>query len=195
MLSDVASRLRKSVEASAPMQGSSCQGLILPDSQKYRAMAAEGPNQVKSNQPYTEKDHIPPRDAGLDGQGYEDDGRGSSSHTADVIRGPEGNGSILNSKEPKLHARDHQAPIHQSRPLHSTTPTQSFDDSPPSGDLHDARQAGALTLEGFVQPSSYLRRGRGYSRPMAPARQPESAVDREQRHGLVSGIDYARASI
>ena len=38
--------------------------------------------------------------------------------------------------------------------------------------------------EGFVQPSSYLRRPRGLSRPMPPAKQ-ETAVDREQRRGLV----------
>ncbi|KAH8427234.1 AMP-activated serine/threonine-protein kinase regulatory subunit [Aspergillus melleus] len=38
--------------------------------------------------------------------------------------------------------------------------------------------------EGFVQPSSYLR-PRGLSHPMAPA-QPERAIDREERQGLVS---------
>lgn len=39
--------------------------------------------------------------------------------------------------------------------------------------------------EGFVHPASYLRRPRGQSQPMAPAR-PESAVERDQRIGLVS---------
>ena len=39
--------------------------------------------------------------------------------------------------------------------------------------------------EGFVQPSSYLRRSRAHSRPMTPAVQ-ETAVDRDQRIGLVS---------
>ncbi|MCJ1407530.1 AMP-activated serine/threonine-protein kinase regulatory subunit [Ptychographa xylographoides] len=39
--------------------------------------------------------------------------------------------------------------------------------------------------EGFVQPSSYLRRPRGQSRPM-PSAKPETAVDREQRKGLQS---------
>ena len=39
--------------------------------------------------------------------------------------------------------------------------------------------------EGFVQPSSYLRRPRGQSRPM-PSAKPETAVDREQRKGLVT---------
>lgn len=37
---------------------------------------------------------------------------------------------------------------------------------------------------GFVQPSSYLR-PRGLSHPMAPV-QPERAIDREERQGLVS---------
>lgn len=39
--------------------------------------------------------------------------------------------------------------------------------------------------EGFVQPASYLRRPRGQSQPMPPAK-PESAVERDQRVGLVS---------
>ena len=40
--------------------------------------------------------------------------------------------------------------------------------------------------EGFVQPSSYLRRPRGHSSLMTPANtQPETAVDRDQRIGLV----------
>ena len=40
--------------------------------------------------------------------------------------------------------------------------------------------------EGFVQPASYLR-SRGQSQPMTPAKpKPESAVDRDQRLGLVS---------
>ena len=42
-----------------------------------------------------------------------------------------------------------------------------------------------LGHEGFVQPSSYLRRSRAYSRPMPPAK-PVTAVDREQHKGLVS---------
>ena len=39
--------------------------------------------------------------------------------------------------------------------------------------------------DGFVTPASYLRRPRGHSKPMAPA-EPESAVERDQRLGLVS---------
>ena len=39
--------------------------------------------------------------------------------------------------------------------------------------------------EGFVQPSSYLRRSRAISRPMTPVRS-VTAVDREQHKGLVS---------
>lgn len=39
--------------------------------------------------------------------------------------------------------------------------------------------------EGFVHPASYLRRPRGQSQPMAPAKA-ESAVERDQRIGLVS---------
>ena len=41
--------------------------------------------------------------------------------------------------------------------------------------------------EGFVQPATYLRRPRGQSQPMAPAK-PESAVERDQRVGLVSQV-------
>lgn len=43
----------------------------------------------------------------------------------------------------------------------------------------------AAAHEIFATPSSFLRRSRGYSRPMAPAK-PVNAVDREQRRGLVS---------
>lgn len=43
----------------------------------------------------------------------------------------------------------------------------------------------AAAHEAFATPSSFLRRPRGYSRPMAPAK-PVNAVDREQRKGLVS---------
>ena len=39
--------------------------------------------------------------------------------------------------------------------------------------------------ERFVHPASYLRRPRGQSQPMAPAKA-ESAVERDQRIGLVS---------
>lgn len=41
------------------------------------------------------------------------------------------------------------------------------------------------TPEGFVHPSSYLRRPRGQSQPMTSPK-PESAVERDQRIGLVS---------
>jgi hypothetical protein len=51
--------------------------------------------------------------------------------------------------------------------------------------------ATALDCEGFVQPSSYLRRSRGLSKPMSPAKPPETAVDRDQRRGLVSNIIFA----
>ncbi|MCJ1275104.1 AMP-activated serine/threonine-protein kinase regulatory subunit [Puttea exsequens] len=37
--------------------------------------------------------------------------------------------------------------------------------------------------EGWVQPSSYLRRNRGHSHPM-PHAEPESAIERDQRFGL-----------
>ena len=43
--------------------------------------------------------------------------------------------------------------------------------------------------EGFVQPSSYLRRPRGQSRAMPPpAPKLETAVDRDQRRGLVNAL-------
>ncbi|MCJ1258458.1 AMP-activated serine/threonine-protein kinase regulatory subunit [Lignoscripta atroalba] len=45
--------------------------------------------------------------------------------------------------------------------------------------------------EGFVQPSSYLRRSRGLSRPMTSAR-PETAVDRDQRIGLQRIRDFLK---
>ena len=41
-----------------------------------------------------------------------------------------------------------------------------------------------LGHDGFVKPSTYLRRPRGISKPM-PAPKVETAVDREQRKGLV----------
>ena len=43
----------------------------------------------------------------------------------------------------------------------------------------------AVAHEVFATPSSFLRRSRGYSRPMAPVK-PVNAVDREQHRGLVS---------
>ncbi|MCJ1248957.1 AMP-activated serine/threonine-protein kinase regulatory subunit [Trapelia coarctata] len=46
-------------------------------------------------------------------------------------------------------------------------------------------QVAGLGHDGFVQPSSYLRRPRGLSKPM-PAPKVETAVDREQRKGLQS---------
>ncbi|MCJ1371988.1 AMP-activated serine/threonine-protein kinase regulatory subunit [Loxospora ochrophaea] len=45
--------------------------------------------------------------------------------------------------------------------------------------------------EGFVQPSSYLRRPRGLSRPIIPAK-PETAIDREQRRGLQRIRDFLK---
>lgn len=39
----------------------------------------------------------------------------------------------------------------------------------------------------FVQPSSFLMRPRGHSRPMPPTK-PETAVEREQRRGLVLSL-------
>ena len=47
--------------------------------------------------------------------------------------------------------------------------------------------------EGFVTPSSYLRRPRGHSKPMPPA-EPLSAVERDQRLGLVSETAAAAAA-
>ena len=52
--------------------------------------------------------------------------------------------------------------------------------------------------EGFVRPSSYLRRSRGLSGPMHPPKdQQETAVDREQRDGLVSPrfVHYPRSQL
>jgi hypothetical protein len=51
--------------------------------------------------------------------------------------------------------------------------------------------------EGFVAPSSYLRRPRGYSKPlpMPALKVPETAVDRDQAKGLVSlQIPYTACS-
>jgi len=58
-----------------------------------------------------------------------------------------------------------------------------------AGDTHKRMtslpvQVAGLGHDGFVQPSSYLRRPRGISKPM-PAPKVETAVDREQRKGLV----------
>lgn len=50
---------------------------------------------------------------------------------------------------------------------------------PVSGDGH----------EGFVQPSSYLRRPGGQSQSMSNV-EPESAVERDQRFGLVSYVFF-----
>ena len=52
--------------------------------------------------------------------------------------------------------------------------------SPPAVPGHEM----TLPVNAWVQPASYLRRPRGLSRPMPPAKQ-ETAVDREQRRGLV----------
>lgn len=51
-------------------------------------------------------------------------------------------------------------------------------------------QVAGLAHDGFVQPSSYLRRPRGLSKPM-PAPKVETAVDREQRKGLVGFAGFA----
>ena len=68
-----------------------------------------------------------------------------------------------------------EAPSRSSTPISSTT----NDSQPP-------RKTSLSSHEGFVQPASYLRRSRALSRPMPPPKQPETAVDREQRQGLVS---------
>ena len=62
----------------------------------------------------------------------------------------------------------------------SATPNIPADDA-----LHP--RGSILGPEGYVAPSSYLRRDRGYSKTMMPPqpKAPETAVDREQRHALV----------
>ena len=50
--------------------------------------------------------------------------------------------------------------------------------------------------EGFVQPSSYLRRPRGQSRAMPPPPPKlEIAVDRDQRRGLVNALHSASGAL
>ena len=70
----------------------------------------------------------------------------------------------------------------------SSTPVQGANYSHSFSDHHQLRATGISGHEGFVQPSSYLRRKRAYSRPMAPPKEPETAVDREQRQSLVSDL-------
>ena len=65
----------------------------------------------------------------------------------------------------------------------SSAPTSST-----TNDSLPLRRASIPSREGFVQPASYLRRSRALPRPMPPPKQPETAVDREQRQGLVSEI-------
>lgn len=55
-----------------------------------------------------------------------------------------------------------------------------------SGNERRTSIASGPTHEGYVRPASYLRWPQ--SRPMQPA-QPETAIDSEQRRGLVGSID------
>ena len=80
----------------------------------------------------------------------------------------EGGGDGLNHRPSSAESLRHPLPPHSS--------------SPQAPHAHGDRSA----HEGFVKPSSYLRRPRGLSRPMPPTRPPETGVDREQRRGLVS---------
>jgi hypothetical protein len=68
-----------------------------------------------------------------------------------------------------------------SRPTTSSLPAQGTGLAGPDGPA-------------FVQPSSYLRRPRGLSRPMPPPSKPETAVDKDQRKGLVSVSHIAKHS-
>lgn len=50
---------------------------------------------------------------------------------------------------------------------------------------HEHSRGNIAGLEGFVQQSSFLHRGRAYSGTMSQPKQEETAIDREQRLGLV----------
>ena len=122
-----------------------------------------------------------------DSQGTNGDGSGSG-HDSAGIRGQHQYGI-------ESHAHSYftnQALSHQSHAedtSRSSTPLQhsaNYSHSP--RDHHQLSASGVSGHEGFVQPSSYLRRTRAYSRPMVPPKQPETAVDRDQRDSLVSGL-------
>ena len=86
------------------------------------------------------------------------------------------------SSPPGLH---HQPAQHISYPesaSRSSTPNPS---SSKPNSPHDYLHGASSGLEGFAQPSTFLRHGRGYSRTMPQLKQEESAIDREERLGLV----------
>ena len=85
-----------------------------------------------------------------------------------------------------IHPQATQQNTHSEAVSRSSTPNQY---SP-----HEHSRGNIVGLEGFVQPSSFLRRGRGYSRtmPQAKQQQQETAIDREQRLGLVCCLILSR---
>jgi hypothetical protein len=81
------------------------------------------------------------------------------------------------------HLQDQQH-FQQQGPLRGSTQVQSTDSAPSPND-HPQNRSSIAANEGFVQPSSYLRRARGYSRTMVQQKPPDTPVDIEQRHALV----------
>ena len=151
-------------------------------------MAQQGPNGVAVGQEQHGNGATSVASAGAarelddDWRRANSDGSGRSYDSGD-IRGRE------DGLEPHAHSPSAKGtPSHHFHPevsSRSSTPLQSTNYSVSPGEHHQLRAGTAPGHEGFVQPSSYLRRGRGYSRPMAPPKPPETAVDREQRHSLV----------
>ena len=99
------------------------------------------------------------------------------SAPAGIIGGGAGAGGVQGPAEAQSHHHAEAHPSRSSTPIFSTT-----NDSKPF------RQTSRPGHEGFVQPASYLRRSRALSRPMPPQKQLETAIDREQRQGLVSHL-------
>ena len=106
--------------------------------------------------------------------------------------------SAIASASPASHEQSHtdsppglyhpaQHTSHSESASRSSTPHPS---SSKPNSPHEYLHGASTGLEGFAQPSTFLRRGRGYSRTMPQLKQEESAIDREQRLGLVC---HARA--
>ena len=157
------------------------------------AMAQEGPNgAMVTEQDFSDKEKASV-DAGqtgpLRGDSQRTNGDGSGSdHDSAGIRGQHQYGieSHAHSYSPNQ-TLSHQS--HAEGTSRSSTPIQhSANYLHYPRDHHQLSASGVSGHEGFVQPSSYLRRTRAYSRPMVPPKQPETAVDREQRDSLVSGL-------
>ena len=159
-------------------------------------MAEEGPNGVLFSQQHFENNEArAPSDAGRagvlrdDSHGTDGDGSGRAHDSAGIRGHQDGLESHAHSYSPT------QAASYQSRnegTLRPLTPIQSTNYSHSPSDHYQLRAASVSGVsggyhEGFVRPSSYLRRPRAYSRPMTAPKQPETAVDREQRRSLVSG--------